>query len=145
MPVHVVGVEREKAVDVGVDPTRPGRGAMPLRTIARCLRGIAVQVVVDLRQDRLAERHIEVLPRPAGFAHGAVAQLEVLDAEPCTELLGRMPCSAATRLGLHGCHATIGAERQRDQRVPEEEALHFGQRQHSDNLRIALGEQDNAC
>src|SRR6266403_3445824 len=44
-------------------------------------------------------------------------------------------------LGLDGSRTSIRAERQRHQRVPEQETLHFGERKHTYDLGAPLGKK----
>src|SRR5207245_5552471 len=78
--------------------------------------------------------------RPVGFAHGSITQLEMLDTQSFTKLSGdsvqRRDC-----LGLDRSRTSVGAERQRHQRMPEKETLHFGEREHADDLIAPLGKK----
>ena len=66
---------------------------MPLRTIARCLRGMASILASASGKQVLAERDVEILARPVGALATAIAQLEMLDAEA----LGRVACGVDQR------------------------------------------------
>ena len=83
---------------------------MPLRTIARCLRGMASMFFSGSAIDRLAERDVQVLAGPVRVAALAVAHLEVIHAKPTREVAGR---SFERRVGhlVRGDDAAVDAER----------------------------------
>ena len=70
----------------------------------------------------------------------AVAHLQVLDAEAAREVAGGS-FERRVRVLVGRDDAAVDAERRRDQRVAEQQALHLGERQHADGLAVALGEQ----
>ena len=108
--MHVVRVQRKEAVRVGVDLAHQA-ARDSLANHRPLLARDGSEVVVDVWQDRLAERYIKVLSRPVGFAYGAIAQLEVVHAHPFTELSGK-PMQRRDRFDLRACHSPIGAEGQ---------------------------------
>src|SRR5207237_3138830 len=113
LAVHVVRVGPEEVAGAVVDPARqPVSDSLanhcPL--FAR-YRG---QVGLGVRQDGLAERHIEILTRPIGFAHHAIAKLEMLDAQVFPKASSR-GMQRADRLVFVGGPASIGAEWERRQ------------------------------
>ena len=137
--MHVVGVKSKESVDVGLEPASQ---AVPdaLAHHRALLARNGEHVRLDLRQDRLAEAGIQVLARPARLARAAIAQLEVGDAQtPAKRLRRAMQGGDCVRLGRR--HAGERAERQRDERMAEEEALDFGERQHAGDAGGALREK----
>ena len=69
-----------------------------------------------------------------------VAHLEVINAQAPCEVAGG-PLERSVRRLVGGDDAAIDAERGRDQRVAEQEALDLGQRQHAHDFAATLREQ----
>ena len=103
---------------------------MPLRTIARCLRGMAPQVRVGVGQQGLAKRDVQ---GPGAASRRASAHdCEARDARHQVSARARRPHrSTRPRRARRQRRAAVHAERQRHQRMAEQTAAHFGERQHA--------------
>src|SRR5947207_3038873 len=86
--MHVVRVESEEVAGVVVHPARQPVSDS-LANHCPLLARYRGQVGLGVRQDGLAERHVEILTRPIGFAHHAIAKLEMLDAQVFPEASSR--------------------------------------------------------
>ena len=113
---------------------------MPLRTIARCLRGMAMHVGFDFRLDGFLEGDVQILGRPVGMPGDLVAIFERANLELASEGLRRLVKRPRGGIMI-GQNAAIGAERQRSQTMAEQPAVDFGQRQHAHDVAAALGQQ----
>ena len=137
--VHAARIRVEHAVDVGVDFAAQAQ-LDPLAHHRALLARDGVQVGFVVARDLLAEGDVQFLGVPAGVArvralHAAV--FEVADAE-----LARQRIGGAVQHGQHGRmfgdRAAVHAERHRAQRMAEQAALDFGQRQHADDAAVLL-------
>ena len=97
------------------------------------------QIGFGVGRELAPERHVQVLPRPAGTLRCAVAKLEVLDAERSREVdrgVDERPLGVRVARG----RSAVDAERQRHERVAEEAALHLRERENAGDLAAALGQ-----
>ena len=117
---------------------------MPLRTIARCLRGIASRFASTSGSSVLRNVTYRSCRGHVGLGRGAVAQLEVLDAEIARQVARRAVQRGRARL-VGDRRAAVDRERQRHQRVAEEQALHARQRQHADDARRPARRAGSGC
>src|SRR5262249_3380179 len=139
-PVHAVGVGREKALHALVDLARQARldslahhGAL----LARNLEHVALEVGID----RFPESDIQIRPLPVGMLRRAVAEFEVIDAAALRQIARRRLERAPRPLAL-GRNAAVDAERQPDERVPEQQTLHLGERQHAFDPAAGFGVEE---
>src|SRR5690606_11945618 len=82
-----------------------------------------------VRRDLAPERHVEVLRRPVRLGTVDAPQFDIIDAETGAETLG-FGDQRHGRGGVDGGDPAVHAERYRDQRVPEEQALQTDERQY---------------
>ena len=113
---------------------------MPLRIIARCLRGHRQKVGLGVGVQRLAKPHVQILLRPVRTPGRATAEFEMLDVERVGKRRGRFD-QRAPASGVGRRRAAVDAERQRHQRMAEQAALHLGQRQDAGDRARTLGDQ----
>ena len=142
MAVHVVGVEREEAVDAGVDLA--AQAVLDALAHHRALLARDGQHVgFFVGQDGLAEGDVQVLPRPVGVARlRRCAARGASTPRLLRELLGLVLPAPARGFGAVGRHAAVDGERQADQRVAEQQALHVRQRQHAFDAAVGFGVQE---
>ena len=95
---------------------------MPLRTMARCLRGIAFMLRLVIARDRLAERDIEIgAHQPVALDRLALAHFQGRGAELSRSVIG-VGFERGGGLAVDGQRAAIDAERRGDQRVAEQQS-----------------------
>ena len=113
---------------------------MPLRTMARCLRGIAFMLRVVIARDRFPERDIEIgAHQPVALDRLALAHFERRGAELFAQVIGvRLQRRGGFAVG--GQRAAIDAERRGYQRVAEQRRLDMRERQHAHDRAILFGE-----
>ena len=102
---------------------------MPLRTIARCLRGTASRFGSCVGKHLLAEGDVKILARPLGMSRRDVAHLEMVDGEPLRQRLRALLERGRGVAGLRG-HAAIDGEGKRHEGVTKQDALDVRERQH---------------
>src|SRR5262245_43519169 len=139
MPAHVVRVEPEEAVDRAVELAAQAV-LDPLAHHRALLARDGEHVRLLVGEDRLAEGHVELLPRPSRLAHDAVLELEMGYAEPLGEL-ARRSVEERDRRRVSRRDAAVHAKRQRHERVAEEETLDLREGQNADEAPRALREQ----
>ena len=102
---------------------------MPLRTIARCLRGIASMFASRLGQHRLSERHVKVLARPVGLsAQSSCATRGASTPQLVGDLAAASASNAAAASASFDRDAAVHAKWQRRERMAEQPALHLRER-----------------
>src|SRR5215510_6787972 len=138
MPAHVVRVEAEEAADRGVELAAQAL-LDPLAHHRALLARDGEHVRLLVGEDRLAEGHVELLPRPSRLAHDAVLELEMGYAEPLGEL-ARRSVEERDRRRVSRRDTAVHAKRQRHERVAEEETLDLRERQNADEAPRALRE-----
>ena len=126
MTMLVVGVEGEEPVDRGVG-LAPQTVLDPLAHHRALFARDGEHVRLDVRRDLLAEVEVDRLPRPLRLPCGTVSQLEMRDTQPAGDL-ARGGVQDRHRRGIGHRNTSVRAERERDEPVPEEEALHFRER-----------------
>ncbi len=138
--MHVVGVEREEAVDAAVD-----LAAQPVLDALADHRALLarnrLQIGVDIGETGSCGTSTYRSCRgQSGLLTRAVAQFEMFDTERTRKSARRLD-KPALDAGVVRRRSAVDAERQRDERVAEQAALDLGQRQDADDLAAALGEQ----
>ena len=118
---------------------------MPLRTIARCLRGMASMLASSSGRIGLAEGDVQILPRPVGVARAAAGAARGGRRRVAAPCAAASASSAARGLVVAGGHAAIDGKRQADQRMAEQQALDLRQRQHADDLRRRARRTGSGC
>ena len=114
---------------------------MPLRTMARCLRGNRLHVAVVIARDRFPERDIEIgAHQPVALGRLALAHFQRRGAELFAQVIGvRLERRGGFAVG--GQRAAIDAERRGDQRVAEQRRPDMRERQHAHDRTILFGER----
>ena len=135
--MHVVGVQREQAPAGGVDLAREAV-LHPLSDHRALLAWNREQVGVDVRQDRLAERAVEILGGPPVMRARELAQLEMIDLEALRQHFG-FALERRRGIGIRGRHAAVHRERQRHESIAEQAAPHVRERQHAFDRAGTLG------
>jgi hypothetical protein len=113
---------------------------MPLRTSARCLRGIASRFWSASAVMGLPERGVARPPHPILAPRREIAELDMGDAEAPGQL-DRGLFERGARGGLGRGDAAVDAERRRDERVAQQQAPLARERQHTVDLPAGFGEQ----
>src|SRR5688572_3499829 len=97
-----------------------------------------VEVALDVRVDRLAESDVQIVVQPVRMPELEIAVLQMIDSQAFGQRAGGFiegaPCALALRR-----HPTVDAKRQRYERMPEKQALHLGERQHTLDAAAGLG------
>jgi len=141
--MDVVREQIEEAAEIGVDLAAQAV-ADALAHHRPLLARDGREVVLDLRQDRLAEGDVQILARPVGMAHLAMAQLEMLHAQPARGRIGRLLQSGRGLLVVRG-HSPIHAERERHQGIAEQPALDPRERQHALDFSRTFGVEEEGA
>ncbi len=113
---------------------------MPLRTIARCLRGIACMLASTLGSIGLRKVTNRSCCGQSGSYNVAIAQFKMIDPQLARQF-GRCCVQQAARVLIVHRSPAIHRERQRYERMPEQQALDLRQRQDAGDLAAALGKQ----
>ena len=93
--------------------------------------------MLGIRVDRLAESDVKILANPFRMLAPAIAQFEVVDFEPACKVTGRV---GERRMGggVGSDDATVHAERRRNERIAEQQALHLRQREDAADLALRV-------